>query len=69
LKPPSYLVDLINDFAISSIYNDLTLSSSSVSLMFSKKTISQELVERFNKALKKIKSQKDYKKNWNWAIE
>jgi len=25
LKPPSYLVDLINDFAISSIYNDLTL--------------------------------------------
>jgi len=63
------LVDLINDFAISSIYNDLTLSSSSVSLMFSKKTISQELVERFNKALKKIKSQKDYKKNWNWAIE
>ena len=47
----------------------VTVSSSSVSLMFSKKTISQELVARFNKALKKIKSQKDYKKNWSWSID
>ena len=44
----------------------VSLSSSPVSLLFSKKTVSQEIVERFNHAIKQIKMTDYYKKNWVW---
>jgi polar amino acid transport system substrate-binding protein len=37
-----------------------------VSLMFSRKTVSREIVERFNKALEIVKQSAKYKSNWEW---
>jgi len=37
-----------------------------VSLMFSRKTVSYEVVKRFNQALMKVKQTADYKNNWVW---
>lgn len=37
-----------------------------VSLMFSRKTVRHEVVERFNQALMKVKQTTDYKINWEW---
>lgn len=44
----------------------LTIKSSPVSLMFSKKSTSPEVVDRFNKALETIKQTDDYLSNWAW---
>jgi polar amino acid transport system substrate-binding protein len=37
-----------------------------VSLMFSRKTVKQEIVKRFDRALEKVKQSEDYKINWEW---
>ncbi|TQV77249.1 amino acid ABC transporter substrate-binding protein [Aliikangiella marina] len=42
----------------------IVISSSPVSLIFSKKTVSQEIVERVNNAIAKVKATKEYQKRW-----
>lgn len=44
----------------------LTVKSSPVSLMFSKKTVPLKIVERFNNALAKIKQTDEYRATWVW---
>jgi len=44
----------------------VAVSSSPVSLMFSKKTVSPQLVNRINAALEKIKKTKWYQQQWQW---
>lgn len=44
----------------------LTVKSSPVSLMFSKKSTTPDMVKRFNKALAKVKKTKDYLAKWTW---
>jgi len=41
-------------------------NSSSVSFLFSKKSSSIEMVNRFNEALEEVKETKEYKENWGW---
>jgi polar amino acid transport system substrate-binding protein len=41
-------------------------SPSYVSLMFSKKTVSDETLERFNRAIEKVKTTNEYRKDWIW---
>ena len=43
-----------------------TVYSGTVSFMFSKKTVSKNLVSRFNRALRKIKQTESYLMNWAW---
>ena len=42
------------------------ITSNPVSLMFSKKTVSKDIVNRFNNAIKKIKASKYYRQTWGW---
>lgn len=44
----------------------LTVKSSPVSLMFSKKSTTLEMVERFNEALARVKLTQDYLSKWTW---
>lgn len=44
----------------------LTLINGDVSLMFSRKSVSHKIVERFNRALVKIKQSEEYQSNWEW---
>ena len=44
----------------------VTVYEGKVSLMFSKKTVSQDMVKRFDKALEKVKSTIEYQRNWAW---
>ncbi|WP_196137918.1 ABC transporter substrate-binding protein [Aliikangiella sp. G2MR2-5] len=44
----------------------VTQKASTVSFMFSKKTVTKELVSKFNEALARIKLTKDYRANWAW---
>ncbi|TQV76916.1 amino acid ABC transporter substrate-binding protein [Aliikangiella marina] len=44
----------------------IAVSSSPVSLMFSKKTVTQATVERFNSAIARVKQTPEYIKNWAW---
>ena len=44
----------------------VSVSSSPVSLLFSKKTVSPEIVERFNQAIELVRHSKEYQKYWKW---
>ena len=44
----------------------ISVSSSTVSLMFSKKTVNQKTVERFNQAIDKVKQTSAYIRDWGW---
>lgn len=44
----------------------IVVSSSPISFIFSKSTVSPQLVKRFNLAIKKIQSTEAYRKQWNW---
>lgn len=44
----------------------IAVSSSTVSLMFSKKTVAPYIVERFNRAIELVKEPPDYVKHWGW---
>ncbi|TQV87472.1 substrate-binding periplasmic protein [Aliikangiella coralliicola] len=44
----------------------ITVYSGTVSFMFSKKTVSEKLVSRFNQALRKVKKTESYLMNWAW---
>jgi polar amino acid transport system substrate-binding protein len=44
----------------------ITISSSPVRLMFSKKSVPESIVERFNQAIIQVKTSKEYKKHWDW---
>lgn len=43
-----------------------TVSASPVSLMFSKKSVSQSIVERFNQAILDVQKTNQYRNNWFW---
>lgn len=44
----------------------IAVNSSPVSLLFSKKTTSEETLNKFNRAIKKVKSSEKYRKQWVW---
>lgn len=44
-----------------------TMSTSPVSLMFSKKTVSKSTVDKFNKAIETVKETDLYRSNWIWV--
>ncbi len=44
----------------------IQISTSPVSLMFSKKSVSPEMVERFNRAIRVVQETTRYQKQWNW---
>jgi polar amino acid transport system substrate-binding protein len=44
----------------------IKISSSPVSFMFSKRSVSMDVIERFNQAIRAIQSTTEYKKRWNW---
>ena len=44
----------------------IVVSSSPISIIFSKKTVPARLVERFNQAISEIKQTDEYQRNWSW---
>ena len=46
--------------------HQVIVSNASVSLMFSKKTVSSKLVERFNRAIEEVKQTREYQQYWSW---
>ncbi|WP_196138043.1 ABC transporter substrate-binding protein [Aliikangiella sp. G2MR2-5] len=44
----------------------IVVSESPISLIFSKKTVSRELVDKFNRAIRKIQNTRAYQKEWVW---
>jgi polar amino acid transport system substrate-binding protein len=44
----------------------ISVSTSPVSFMFSKRTVSLVIVERFNQAIRTIQQTPDYQKQWSW---
>ncbi len=48
------------------IRHQVIVSNVSVSLMFSKKSVNHQTVERFNTAIEKVKQTVEYQKHWNW---
>ena len=44
----------------------IAVSSSPVSLMFSKRTITRSILNRIDEAIAKVKQTSDYKKDWAW---
>jgi len=48
------------------IRHHVIVSDASVSLMFSKKTVSPKLVERFNQAIEEVKQTAEYQQHWSW---
>jgi polar amino acid transport system substrate-binding protein len=48
------------------VRHQVIVTNSTVSLMFSKKTISPQMVERFNAAIEKVKLTVEYQQHWSW---
>lgn len=44
----------------------IQISTSPVSMMFSKKSVTPEMVERFNRAIRAVQATPDYQKRWKW---
>jgi polar amino acid transport system substrate-binding protein len=44
----------------------IQISTSPVSMMFSKKSVSKETVERFNRAILAVQATPEYRKRWSW---
>lgn len=44
----------------------IVISSAPISFIFSKKTISQSLVDRFNQTILEIQDTREYQQNWSW---
>lgn len=44
----------------------IVVSSAPVSLLFSKKSVSVDVVQRFNRAIQEVQKSYQFKKNWTW---
>ncbi|MCW8879631.1 MAG: transporter substrate-binding domain-containing protein [Kangiellaceae bacterium] len=44
----------------------IVVSSSPISLIFSKKSVSPEVVKRFNQAIKTVQNTQKYQRDWSW---